>query len=96
MNDHADPSRVSALIQAAGLLLTASTSGAGFIKGSGMIDLGPARLLCTEALFAILGSPVYGKDDELSLGVGETLAKYADALGGGKWSSGVSQWKEGV
>jgi hypothetical protein len=44
-----------------------------------MIDLGPARLLCTEALFAKLGSPVYGKDDELSLGVGETLAKYADA-----------------
>ena len=57
-NDHADPTRVSALIQAAGLLLAASTSGAGFIKGSGVIDLGPARLLCTEALFAILGLSV--------------------------------------
>jgi hypothetical protein len=93
--DHADPTRVSALIQASGLLLSASTSGAGFTKGAGMIDLGPARLQCTEALFAVLGSPVYGKDDELSLGVGEALVRYSDALGGGEWTSEVSNLKEG-
>jgi len=99
--DHADPTRVSVLIQAAGFLLAASTSGAGFTKSSSsakensMIDLGPARLLCTEGLFGILGSAVYGKDDELALVVGEALVKYADALGAGEWSSEVSEWKEG-
>ncbi|KAL7535755.1 hypothetical protein ACHAXR_007187, partial [Thalassiosira sp. AJA248-18] len=101
--DHADPTRVSSLIQAAGLLLAASTSGAGFTKGaassedgSSSIDLGPARLQCTEALFGILGSTVYRKDDELSLVVGEALLKYADAFGAGEWSSGSeSGWKEG-
>ena len=100
--DHADSTRVSVLIQAAGLLLAASTSGAGFTKSSSsakensMIDLGPARLLCTEGLFGVLGSAVYGKDDELALFVGEALVKYADALGAGEWSSGVSEWKEGA
>ena len=100
--DHADPTRVSVLIQAAGLLLAASTSGAGFTKSASsanensVIDLGPARLLCTEGLFGILGSAVYGKDDELALVVGEALVKYADALGTGEWSSEVSEWKEGA
>ena len=99
--DHADPTRSSSLIQAAGLLLAASTSGAGHKKdtnaANSTIDLGPERLHCTEALFAILGSAVYRKDDELALIVGEALVKYADALGSGEWSSGSdSEWKEGA
>ena len=85
--DHADPARASSLIRAAGLLLAASTSGAGFARvgdgsstvvgggGNGdsdsAVDLGPARLECVEALFGILGSAAYRKDDELSLVVGE-------------------------
>jgi len=101
--DHADPTRASSLIQAAGLLLAASTYGAGFTKGAVLdedgsisIDLGPARLQCTESLFAVLGSAVYRKDDELSLIVGEALVKYADAVGTGDWSSGTdSELKEG-
>jgi proteasome component ECM29 len=98
--DHADPTRSSSLIQAAGFLLAATTSGSGFSKlaksESNSIDLGPARLQCTEALFGILGSHVHGKDDELSLMVGEALASYADAIGAGKWSSGSDNaWKEG-
>ncbi|KAL9182267.1 hypothetical protein ACHAXT_012919 [Thalassiosira profunda] len=100
--DHADPTRATALVQAAGLLLAASTSGAGFTKGetpetngSNTVDLGPARLQCTEALFAVLGSAVYRKDDEVALAVGEALVKYADAFGSGEWSSGSAEWKEG-
>ncbi|KAL7549336.1 LOW QUALITY PROTEIN: hypothetical protein ACHAWF_012606 [Thalassiosira exigua] len=101
--DHADPTRATFLIEAAGLLLAASTFGAGFTKGksasqdsNGSVDLGPARLQCVEALFGILGSAVYRKDDEVALGVGEALVKYADALGAGDWSSGSdSKLKEG-
>jgi hypothetical protein len=79
--------------------IPASTSGAGLTKlasENSMIYLGPAHLLCTEGLFGILGLAVYGKDDELALGVGEALVKYADALGAGEWSAGVSEWKEGA
>jgi proteasome component ECM29 len=88
--DHADPTRSFALIQAAGLLLAATTS------GSGVSNIGPARLQCVEALFGVLGSHVNGKDDELSLIVGEALASYADALGAGEWcSSSDLTWKKG-
>jgi len=82
----------------------ASTSGAGFTKGAvadkdgnNSIDLGPARLQCVEAIFGILGSAVYRKDDELSLAVGEALVNYADAIGQGEWStdSDSSELKEG-
>ena len=61
-----------------------------------MVDLGPACFQCTEALFEILGLTVYGRDDALSLSVGKALVKYSDALGGGEWSSCVSEWKEGT
>lgn len=99
--DHADPTRSSSLIQAAGFLLAATTSGSGFSKlaksENNAIDLGPARLQCTEALFGILGSHVHGKDDELCLMVGEALACYADAIGAGTWSSGSDNaLKEGL
>lgn len=87
--DHADPTRSNSLIQAAGFMLAATTS------GSGLPNLGPARLQCIEALFGVLGSHVYGKDDELSLTVGEALASCADAIGAGEWSSSSDfEWKE--
>ena len=101
--DHCDATRISSLIRAAGLLLASSTSGAGFKKAggqavaseSGSVDLGPARIQCTEALFGILGSPVYKKDDELSLVVGEALVEYADAMGAGKWSGAAESNEDG-
>ena len=90
--DHADANRSASLIQASGLLLAASTSGAGSSTG-----LGGARLQCVDSLFEILGSAVYKKDDELSLSVGEALVKYADAFGQGEWSSSGSgaEWPAG-
>lgn len=78
--DHADPTRTASLIDASGMLLAASTSGAG------SSNLGPSRLECVESLFSINGSVVHRKDDELSLKVGEALVKYADAIGDGEWS----------
>lgn len=79
--DHADSTRASSLIQAAGILLAASTSGAG------AINIGQSRLQCVESLFSIVGSVVNRKDDELSLAVGEALVKYADAFGAGEWKT---------
>lgn len=57
--DHSDATRAGSLIEAAGLLLAASTSGAGHTQSGTEVDLGPTRLQCVEALFAILGSTVY-------------------------------------
>ena len=85
--DHADTTRLSSLINAAGILLAATTSGAGHRNVVSKIDLGPARLQCIDSLFAIVGSVVHKKDEELSLSVGEALVKYADGIGTGKWSS---------
>jgi len=97
--DHADANRAVSLIEASGLLLAASTSGAGSsnTKEDGFVGLGGARLQCVDSLFGILGSAVYKKDDELSLAVGEALVKYADAFGRGEWSSSGSgaEWPEG-
>jgi proteasome component ECM29 len=89
--DYADANRTASLIEASGLLLSASTSGAG------SVNLGAARLLCVDTLFGVLGSAVYKQDDELSLAVGGALVKYADALGQGKWSCSNSavKWPEG-
>jgi proteasome component ECM29 len=84
--DHADPTRSISLINASGVLLAASTSGAGHKSESADINLGPARLQCVESLFNVLGSAVHRKDDELSLPIGEALVKYADAIGFGDWS----------
>lgn len=82
--DHADSTRASSLIQAAGILLAASTSGAG------AVNIGHSRLQCVESLFSIVGSVVSRKDDELCLAVGEALVKYADAVGVGKWKTSSS------
>lgn len=94
--DHADPTRASTLIRAAGVLLAASTSGAGSRSNTEdvSVDLGPARLQCTEALFSILGGAAYRKDEELSLAVGEALAAYADAFGNAKWSNESEIWPD--
>jgi len=70
------------LAQAAGVCLAATTTGSGSIdsnlngNGSG---LGLSRLECVEALFDILGSLAFRKDEEISIVVGEALADYADA-----------------
>eukprot|EP00986_Skeletonema_menzelii_P019099 scaffold27064_cov167-Skeletonema_menzelii.AAC.1 len=98
--DHADANRAESLIQASGLLLAASTSGAGSSNASekdGTVGLGGSRLQLVDSLFGILGSAVYKKDDELSLAVGEALVKYADAFGQGEWSSTGSgaEWPKG-
>eukprot|EP00804_Cyclotella_cryptica_P020845 CCRYP_011471-RA/>CCRYP_011471-RA protein AED:0.17 eAED:0.17 QI:1356/1/1/1/1/1/5/334/2365 len=96
--DHADPTRVSSLIRASGVLLAASTSGAGHFEKAcpNHIDLGPARLQCVESLFAVLGSAVHRKDEEISLTVGEALVKYADSIGFGEWSSASDLlWEDG-
>ena len=92
--DHADPQRAASLILASGVLLAASTSGAGHQTKMSAIDLGPARLQCIESLFNIVGSAVHRKDDELSLVVGESLVKYADAIGDGDWGSTSNGSKE--
>jgi proteasome component ECM29 len=97
--DNADANRSASLIQASGLLLAASTAGAGSASNSqdnAVIGLGGARLQCVDSLFNILGSAVYKKDDELSLAVGEALVKYADAFGRGEWvTTSDSIWPEG-
>ena len=85
--DHADTTRLSSLINAAGILLAASTIGAGHRNDSSKIDLGPARLQCVHTIFDIVGSVVHRKDDELGLSIGEALVKYADGIGTGEWSS---------
>lgn len=51
--DHADSTRISSLVRAGGVLLAASTSGAG------SKNLGTSRLLCVESLFSVLGSVVH-------------------------------------
>lgn len=96
--DHADANRAASLTQASGLLLAASTSGAGSSNSQkDGVGLGGARLRLVDSLFGILGSAVYKKDDELSLAVGEALVKYADAFGQGEWSSTGSgaEWPKG-
>lgn len=88
--DHADPTRASSLIHAAGVLLAASSTGAGVTSSASptsSVELGPSRLQCIESLFAVVGSAVHRKEEELSLAVGEALVKYADAIGYGEWSA---------
>jgi proteasome component ECM29 len=105
--DNANAPRASKLAHAAGICLAASTSGAGF-DGSGttasvVVDevvyhLGPARLLCVEALFSLLGSMAYRKDEEIALVAGEALASYADAFSpkDAVWSSQTEQWPDNL
>ena len=92
--DHADPTRTASLARASGVLLAASTSGSGHQTVASAIDLGPARLQCIESLFTIIGSAVHRKDEELSLIVGESLVKFADAIGVGDWTSTTNELKD--
>ena len=86
-SDHLDAPRVAKLSRAVGVCLASSTSGAG------EVPLGPARLSSVEALFGLLGSPAFRKDEELALVAGEALASYANAYGDSTlWSFSVSEW----
>ena len=90
--DHADATRTTKLVHAAGICLASSTSGAGS-TGS---NLGAARLDCVEALFSLLGSTAFRKDEEIALFTGEALACYADAYSPKDvvWSSHSSIWPD--
>jgi proteasome component ECM29 len=90
--DHADATRTTKLAHAAGICLASSTSGAGS-TGS---NLGAARLDCVEALFSLLGSTAFRKDEEIALITGEALACYADAYSPKDvvWSSQSSNWPD--
>jgi proteasome component ECM29 len=92
--DHADAPRASKLAHAAGICLAASTSGAGSVSSTDSINLGPARLECVAALFALLGSSAFRKDEEVALITGEALATYADAYSPKDvvWSSESADW----
>lgn len=97
-NDHLDSFRASKLAHAVGKCLAASTSGAGSISETNDVgsafNLGPARLVCAEALMDLLGSPAFRKDEELALKAGEALAAYCDAYGPDTaiWSSSIAEW----
>eukprot|EP00551_Chaetoceros_affinis_P007513 CAMPEP_0203684740 /NCGR_PEP_ID=MMETSP0090-20130426/48190_1 /ASSEMBLY_ACC=CAM_ASM_001088 /TAXON_ID=426623 /ORGANISM="Chaetoceros affinis, Strain CCMP159" /LENGTH=1703 /DNA_ID=CAMNT_0050553919 /DNA_START=614 /DNA_END=5725 /DNA_ORIENTATION=+ len=84
--DLTDANRASSLSEAAGVILAATT-----VRESpddvGK-RVGAVRLECVEALFALLGSSSYRKDQEIGLIIGESLALYADSYSpmGATWS----------
>ena len=92
--DHTDPTRVSALAEAAGQALAASTTGSGHASEDS--QLGPKRLTCVDALFSLVGSTAYRQDHEVALKAGEALASYSDALSpkSAVWSSSMSDWPD--
>jgi proteasome component ECM29 len=95
--DYCDAPRASTLAQAAGVVLAATTSGAGFVStDSERLNLGAARLQCVDALFSLIGSMAYRKDSEVALVAGEALALYADAynVDNGAWSGYADEWPE--
>jgi proteasome component ECM29 len=80
--DSTDAARVVKLSKAAGDSLSASTSGSGIVSVNARgedVGLGPARVKCADALFTLLGSMSFRKDEEIGLVAGEALACYADA-----------------
>jgi len=95
--DHMDPPRVVKLAKAAGRCLASTTTGSG-IAGPDLsgqnVSLGPARLGCVDAVFNLLGSMSFRKDEEIGLVAGEALASYADAFSpeNATWSSSGQDW----
>ena len=96
--DHTDPTRASTLAHAAGIVLAASTSAAGYVSNdsedSVNRNVGPARIQCVDALFSLIGSSAFRKDPEIALVAGEALASYADAYSPNNavWSSAATDW----
>jgi proteasome component ECM29 len=94
--DHTDAPRALKVVRSAGICLAATTSGAGCVSETDDPDqcLGPARLQCVEALFLMLGSTSFRKDEEIALVAGEALAFYADAFSPEDvvWSSQSDVW----
>jgi len=96
--DHTDETRASALAHAAGVVLAASTSAAGYDSDDATADrsVGPARIQCVDALSTLIGSNAFRKDPEVALVAGEALADYADAYGpdSAVWSSPATEWPD--
>lgn len=96
--DHTDETRASTLAHAAGVVLAASTSAAGYVSEDSTTkrSVGPARIQCVDALFALVGSNAFRKDPEIALVAGEALAAYADAYGptSAVWSSSATEWPD--
>lgn len=80
--DNVDVPRVFKLAKSAGCCLAATTarSGTASQPSSAGENLGSARLKCVDALFLMLGSAAYRKDEEVALATGEALAVYCDAF----------------
>lgn len=76
--DKIDVPRVSKLMKAAGMCLAATTATAGHVDET--TALGEARQKCVEALFLMLGSTSFRKDEEVALWAGEALADYCDSF----------------
>jgi proteasome component ECM29 len=97
--DSTDASRAAKLAKAAGDSLSASTSGSGVVAVNATGEdagLGPARVKCADALFALLGSMAFRKDEEIGLIAGEALASYADAYSPKNvvWGAANLEWPE--
>lgn len=96
--DHTDETRASALGHAAGIVLAASTSAAGYVSDDAAANrsVGPARIQCVDAIFNMIGSSAFRKDPEVAMVAGEALADYADAYGpeSAIWSSSVGDWPD--
>ena len=94
--DHTDAPRASRVARSAGICLAATTSGAGCVSNVDDTEqgLGSTRLQCAEALFNLLGSTSFRKDEEVALVAGESLGQYADAYSpkGVVWSSESKEW----
>ena len=90
--DFVDAPRVSRVVQTASIVLAATTC---IADGDGSVEnLGPARIQCSDAIFALLGSDSFRKDEEVALKAGEALALYADAFSPKDvvWSSESKVW----
>jgi proteasome component ECM29 len=96
--DHTDEARASSLANAAGIVLAASTSAAGFVADNSTPNrnVGPARIQCVDALFSLIGSNAFRKDPEIALVAGEALSDYADAYGSDSvvWESAFTDWPD--
>jgi proteasome component ECM29 len=95
--DYADARRASKVARSAGVCLAATTWGSGVVSAESedpVQCLGHARLECVEALFSMLGSTAFRKDEEIALVTGEALAMYADAFSPKDvvWSSHSDVW----
>ena len=94
--DTIDVARVSKLSKAAGVCLACTTATPKLGKAVSN-DLGDARLKCVDALFLLLGSASFQKDEEVALWAGEALADYSDAYSPKdvEWSTAKSAWPDG-